>query len=481
METKQATTAIVLDSRYTKKDGTHPIKLRIVFNRSSRMYAISIKLHDNSVIDSLTTDDLNKTKGRVPKDMPSKKTKEKSITNKPNEVSEKKPEVKPIFTFKQKDTYTEIKQLLAAKEMEAVGIIKNLEPFEFDKFRDAFTHKKGKLEEKLEGEPENIFWQYKRTVDELQNNNQLGTASNYDLSCKSLKRFIKFKNQTDKEPTKLLFEDVTVDFLTKYEDFMYNEGKDEEKGKGGKSPTTVSMYLRALRTIFNTAIEELTIESNLYPFRRSEKDKKKYEIPIGSKVNKALSKDDLKKLFDAKAKTPEQINARDFWFFSYTCNGMNMKDICLLRNENIRDDSLNYFRAKTKRTKKNQKELSIILTDFAQSIIEKYRKPDTNPKAFVFPILNLADSELIKRKKIQAFTRRTNQHVKLLATSVGISDDISTYYARHTFTTRAIQDGASIEYVSEALGHSDIKTTQGYIDSFPDKTKKDLMEGLMKF
>ena len=473
METKQVTTAIVLDSRYTKKDGTHPIKLRIVFNRSSRMYAISIKLHDNTLIDSLTPDDINKVKGRDPKEAPQKTTSDKPTSDEPNDLSERK----LTFSFKKKDTYKEISQLLAAKEMEAITIIKKLDPFEFDKFRDAFTHKK----EKFEGEPENIFWHYKRTVDELQNNNQLGTASNYDLSCKSLKRFIKKKNKTDKEPTKLLFKEVTVDFLTKYEEFMYNDGKDEKNGKSGKSPTTVSMYLRALRTIFNTAIEEKTIESDLYPFRRSENDRKKYEIPIGSKVKKALSKEDLKKLFEATAKTSEQIKARDFWFFSYTCNGINIKDICLLRNENLRPESLSYFRAKTRRTKKNQKELIIILTDYAKGIIEKYRKPDTNPKAFVFPILNLADTELTKRKEIQAFTRFINQHIKTLAVSAGLSADISTYFARHSFSSQAIQNGASMEFVSEALGHSDIKTTQGYFSGFADTTKKNLMEGLMKF
>jgi hypothetical protein len=51
----------------------------------------------------------------------------------------------------------------------------------------------------------------------------------------------------------------------------------------------------------------------------------------------------------------------------------------------------------------------------------------------------------------------------------------------YTFATLAIQGGASIEFVSEALSHSDIKTTRGYFAGFADTTKKDILEGLMDF
>lgn len=453
METSQATTAVVLDSRYIKKDGTYPLKLRVVFSRSPRMYAITLKLSDGTVIDSLTPGDLDKAKGR-------------------------KPEKDATFTFKNKDTYKVISQLISDKEKEAIEIIKKLDPFEFDKFRDTFLKKK----QESEGEPENVFWQYDVTIKMLQKHNQLGTASNYDLSCKSLKAFIKFNNKTENEPKKLVFKYVTADFLQKYEDFMYAEMKKDDKiTKSAKSPTTVSMYLRALRTLFNMAIYTKTIEPEVYPFRRSASDKNKYEIPTGHKVKKALSKEELKDLFNAKAKTPEQEKARDFWFFSYTCNGMNVKDICLLRNENIETESLNFYRAKTKTTNKDQRPVIALLTDFAKSVIEKYRNPDTNPKAFVFQILKLSDNEEAKRREIHAFTRFINQHIKLLAGSVGITTEISTYFARHSFATQAIQNGASFELVGDALSHSDIRSTKGYFAGFADNTKKALMEGLMKF
>jgi len=253
----------------------------------------------------------------------------------------------------------------------------------------------------------------------------------------------------------------------------------EIKIKEGSTRTTVGIYLRPLRAIFKKAIKTSIKEKITppdYPFGLEE-----YSIPKGKKVKKAFTKEQLSLLFNAKAPTSEQTKARDFWFFSYTCNGMNIKDICMLRNENMEPESLNFLRAKTKRTKEDQSSVNVILTSFAKSIIEKYRTTDTNPKAFVFGILSHTDTEHEKRNKIQAFTRYINQHIKKLAVSVGITNDISTYFARHSFATLAIQGGASIEFVSEALSHSDIKTTRGYFAGFADLTKKDTQERLMNF
>ena len=450
METSQVTTAIILDLRRKKMDGTYPLKLRVINERKSNVYPISIKLNDKITINSLTLVDYDKVKGL------------------------KSPEG-TVFTYKHKDTYKDIKKKLTDKEEEAIEIIKRLDYFHFDKFREEFQRE----ETKPAGEPNNVFFQYERYIEILELNDQLGTASNYSLSCKSIKRFI--KAEKGKEPTRLDFRDVTVDFLKKYENFMYNEGKDEENGKSGKSATTVSMYLRALRTIFNTAIDARVIKPEIYPFRRSISEKKKYEIPTGHKVKKALGKEDLKKLFNAKPLTPGQEKAKDFWFFSYICNGMNIKDICLLRNENIESESLNFLRAKTRNTKKSQRPIIVPLIDYSKSVIEKYWSSDPNPKAFVFSVLNISDSEQARRKRIHAFTRFINQHIKLLAESVGVTKDISTYFARHSFATQAIQNGKGFEFVGEALNHSDLRTTKDYFAGFADDTKKDFMEGLMKF
>jgi site-specific recombinase XerD len=86
-----------------------------------------------------------------------------------------------------------------------------------------------------------------------------------------------------------------------------------------------------------------------------------------------------------------------------------------------------------------------------------------------------------KDMKRKTFITFSNKYLKQLATANGLSDDISTYWARHTFATTAIRKNASLEFVSEALGHSDMKTTNNYFAGFEDKTKKEILDDITDF
>ncbi len=96
------------------------------------------------------------------------------------------------------------------------------------------------------------------------------------------------------------------------------------------------------------AIEHGDIPVELYPF-------KKYKIPTGQNIKKALSKQDPKTLYTAQLTLDNhQEKARDFWFFSYQCNGMNFRDIAELKYKNINKNSLSFLRHKTLRTTKDK-------------------------------------------------------------------------------------------------------------------------------
>ena len=64
---------------------------------------------------------------------------------------------------------------------------------------------------------------------------------------------------------------------------------------------------------------------------------------------------------------------------------------------------------------------------------------------------------------------------------VGLPEDISTYWARHSFATNAIRKGASMEFVGEALAHKNPKTTQNYFAGFDEEYKRKMMQKLIKF
>jgi len=353
---------------------------------------------------------------------------------------------------------TEIREDLEGLKNYYSDKIKSLKIFTFEAFEKSIEIKSGDLSD--------AFYHYDAYIKQLKDSDRIGTASSYELSMKSLKSYLKAKK--GKEPIKLLFQDITVKFLNDYETWMTTNNK---------SFTTVGIYLRGLRVIFNWAIELKNIEQDLYPF-----GVKRYEIPASTNPKKAFDSTQLQTLFQVKAETPEQEKARDFWFFSFVCNGMNMKDILHLKWKNLDDGQIIFVREKTKRTKKaNSRPIQVPLTDFAKSFIEQYGTKEGNPNGFIFPVLD----EKMTAEKLHSvksnFIRFINQHIKQLAKANGLTADISTYWARHSFATTAVRKKASLEFVSEALGHSDLKTTKNYFAGFEDKTKKEILEDITDF
>ena len=55
--------------------------------------------------------------------------------------------------------------------------------------------------------------------------------------------------------------------------------------------------------------------------------------------------------------------------------------------------------------------------------------------------------------------------MKLIGKNLDIGR-ITTYTARHSFATVLKRSGANIAYISESLGHNDLKTTESYLASF---------------
>lgn len=50
-----------------------------------------------------------------------------------------------------------------------------------------------------------------------------------------------------------------------------------------------------------------------------------------------------------------------------------------------------------------------------------------------------------------------------------IEADMTTYVARHSFASILKNYGVNVSLISEMLGHTDLKTTQIYLDSFENE------------
>jgi len=410
MEKEQQTiVTLVLDKRSVKKDGTHPVKIRLWdgYTMTAKRYGTKLSLTESDYQSAWET-------------------------------------VKPRNEFKP------LRKTMQNIVSDAQAAIDKLEHFTFETFeRKAQTPK---------GESVNVFYHYAKRVTELRAAKQIGTANTYRLAAKSLQEF----HKSDKLP----FRAVTPSFLQGFEDYMLGKGR---------SGTTVSMYLRTLRTLFNDAIAAKDAKQDDYPFGR-----RKYLVPASTNKKKALTRPQLRLLMDAPAATPEQQRAQAFFFFSYASNGINMKDIALLRWDKLEADRFTFIREKTKRTKKDsQKAITIFLTDFHRDIIARYGN-DPKRSAYVFPIISENMDAEQQHRAINNFTTFVNQNLAKLCKANSLQI-VSSYWARHSFATVAVLKGASMEFMRESLGHSDMKTTLNYFAGFDDEAKKELAVSIMDF
>jgi integrase/recombinase XerD len=292
---------------------------------------------------------------------------------------------------------------------------------------------------------------------ELKNEGRISTHLNYECSRKSLEQF----------KQGFSFKDANPKTLEAYELYMVNSNK---------SVTTISMYLRCLRAILNQAIEDGNFDKMAYPF-----SKRRYQIPASRNIKKALEKAEIDLILNYK--TEEYSNkdkARDFWVLSYLCNGINMKDILNLKLENVEVDKIRVVRAKTKRSlKADQKTLDIYLHPLARTIINKWNVPYGKPKDYLFDILRKGLTPKREREILQNFTQLVNKNMAKVAKELAIEKNVTTYSARHSFGTVLKRSGVSTEYISEALGHSNLKTTELYLDSFDEKQKENVSKFLV--
>lgn len=342
---------------------------------------------------------------------------------------------------------------LGGIEKRASEIIKSLPVFSFPAFEKLLLSGHGPIVD--------VFQLLEETIDSILEEKRIRTAETYRNSLKSLQRFHNRKS--------LEFSEISVDFLKAYERWMLEKGR---------SVTTIGIYLRSLRAIYNTGIQRGYVLQQEYPF-----GKQRYQIPNSRNVKKALTIEDIKQIFTYQAE-PESSEARyqAYWLFSYLCNGINMKDMALLTYGHIDGDQLRYLRAKTERSTRNdQKMISVPVLPEMEQIIQSWGNPKLTTDTYVFRILIQDMNEQQQLAMIRQEIKQVNKYMRRIGKKLGIEKDITTYTARHSFSTILKRSGASTEFISESLGHKSLNTTERYLDSFEDKAKREFANKLLDF
>ena len=119
---------------------------------------------------------------------------------------------------------------------------------------------------------------------------------------------------------------------------------------------------------------------------------------------------------------------------------------------------------KTEHTTKTRKEIRVVVVPQMQAIIDRWGNPPGRNN-FIFPVLDGTEDAMHQKLKTMYLTRAINKRMQEVGEQLGIGN-ISTYTARHSFATVLKRAGANIAYISESLGHQDLKTTENYLASF---------------
>ncbi len=341
------------------------------------------------------------------------------------------------------------KNKIADWENKVKGIIHQMDSFTFEEF-------KSRLYDNKSVKVTDVYTLLDQKIDTLKSQGKISTSSIYHDAKSSLMRF----------KSKLNLMDVTSDFLKNYENYMITESR---------SVTTISIYVRSLRSIYNQAIDAEMVDRKYYPF-----GKNKYQPKAPINIKKALTIEQIKSIIDYNVEegTNQQM-AKDMWLLSYYCNGMNIKDIINLRFSNIEKDTLYFERLKTLSTNRNPKPIIVSLIPQAKEIIQRWKQKKRSPDDFVFSIINKSMTEDEKAKVKHRFIKTINKYMKRIGIEIGYDKPLTTYAARHSYATILKRSGAPLSFISEALGHKSLLTTESYLDSFEDETRRKYAEMLV--
>ena len=339
-----------------------------------------------------------------------------------------------VFYGKRKtQSQKEVKTKVEYFENKANDIIDLLNIFSFDAFEEKYLEDRNTVD--------SVSFAFDKYISNLKLENRIATAESYEYAKISIQKFNK----------DLTFAEITPTFLKRYENWMI---------ENGKSISTVGIYLRSLRAIYNLQ----NINKSVYPFGTG---KGKYTIPTSKNTKKALTVQEISQIYNYRAEpNSTKEKAKDYWLFLYLCNGMNVKDFCLLKWKNINGNMLTYRRAKTKRSQRESKTISVALKPESKEIIKKWGKPSSDKNAYIFPHLDSNMSAEQRKSVYYSLTKIINRYIRQIAKEVGINKNVTTYFARHSFATVLKRSGAKIEMISELLGHSNVGVTESYLDSF---------------
>ena len=162
-------------------------------------------------------------------------------------------------------------------------------------------------------------------MEQLEKQERFGHARTFSELLYYLGRF-------DKSLDKKLFADINYDYVKKFVQHQLKNGRK----KGG-----ISVNVRSLRTILNSAIQDNVGSPETYPFSN------RYGTMTGKKIfsvdkelktktrKRFIPKKYLLQFYNFDFKIPAHQRTQHLFFFSFFCGGINFVDMATLKNTDI--------------------------------------------------------------------------------------------------------------------------------------------------
>ena len=266
-------------------------------------------------------------------------------------------------------------------------------------------------------------------LEDLMQKGFVNTALSYQTALNSFRNFLGVST--------IDIRDINRVMVRKYIDYLVETNTGVKNARYAVYTNKLSALHNRMSELYNNdELDILLIKSN--PFLK---------ITLPDKIQtikQTLSVIQIQEIASLKNSNKKMTIGIDLLIISFCLCGMNLRDI--FECSDYTDGRITYQRTKTKRKRKDNAEISIMVEPEIQELIDKYKDP-TGKRVFYF---------YNKYASYVSFSQTVLQCMTKLRDILSLGDTFSFYTARHSWATIARNDAMVDMYdVHQALNHAD--------------------------
>jgi site-specific recombinase XerD len=316
---------------------------------------------------------------------------------------------------------------------------------------------------------DSIYDVWQGIVDDYRKDDRIGTADSYS---QALSRFKKDNGE------RVMLTAINRTFLEKWVAKMRRE----------LSPTSVGIYLRAFRVVVKQAVTNGLLDKScslMFTDLSAVNDgndrknefldvptmRKLYDFFIAGEILDADGNEKYHKDYKEKL-----LEATGLFLFMYLANGLNLADAARLKYDDFYFSQgkrlMCFIRHKTHKTTSRKTEVVFPILPEIRAILDRIAQPETK-NTLVFNIIKDRMDEQRKDELIAQMNSNIRDRIRVVCKHLGIEQEPSPTWCRHSFATNLRDAGLPIEYISSMMGHtvsSGSSTTLRYLSDYNEAT-----------